>query len=124
MTVEGAFGFAILGGVLIFVLKESKSPFAPLLSLLSGTLLFLTALSRYAESELLTTLAALGEREEAKTVLKVLSVGLLTEIGADTCDELGAGTLGKRLVFFGNAEIFFLIFPVLKELLTLSGELL
>ena len=124
MTPERAFGFAILGAVLVFVLKESKSPLAPLLSLLSGTLLFCAALSRYAQSELLSTLSALAEKEEAKTVLKVLSVGLLTEIGADTCDELGAGALGRRLVFLGNAEIFFLVFPVLKELLTLSGELL
>ncbi len=124
MSAESAFGFAVLAAVLILVLKESKSPLAPILSLSSGLLLFCAALSRYAESELLYTLAALAEKDEVKTVFKILSVGLLTEIGADPCDELGAGTLGKRLVFFGNAEIFFLVFPVLRELLTLSGELL
>ena len=124
MTVESALGFAVLGAVLIFVLKESKSPLAPPLSLLAGMLLLLSALSRFAESELLTSIAALAEREESRTVFKVLSVGLLTEIGADTCEELGAVALGKRLVFFGNAEIFLLVWPVLKDLLLLSGELL
>ena len=124
MTAQTALGFAVLGAVLIFVLRESKSPLAPLLSLFAGTLLLSAALARYAESELFTVLASLSEKEETKTVFKVLSVGLLTEIGADTCDELGAASLGKRLVFFGNAEIFFLVFPVLRELLTLSGELL
>ena len=124
MTTESAFGFAVLGAVLVFVLRESKSPLAPLLSLSAGILLLFSTLSRFAESELLKSVAALAEREESRTVFKVLSVGLLTEIGADTCEELGAATLGKRLVFFGNAEIFLLAWPVLKDLLLLSGELL
>ena len=124
MTVESALGFAVLGAVFVFVLKESKSPLAPLVSLLGGIVLLCAALSRYAESELIETLSALSAKEEARTVLKVLSVGLLTEIGADTCDELGAPLLGKRLVFFGNAEILFFIWPTLRELLLFSGELL
>ena len=83
MTAQTALGFAVLGAVLIFVLRESKSPLAPLLSLFAGTLLLSAALARYAESELFTVLASLSEKEETKTVFKVLSVGLLTEIGAD-----------------------------------------
>lgn len=124
MTAASAFGFAALGAILIFVLKESKSPLVPLLSLVGGILLLSAALSRYAESELPSFLLSLAGKEETKLIFKVLGVGFLTELGADVCDELGAGTLGKRLVFFGNAEILLLSLPVLKELLTLSGELL
>ena len=124
MSIWEGIGFALLGALLFFILRESKSPLAPLLSLLGGTILLLSALLRYAESEIFETLSAFAGKEETKTVFKILCVGFLTEIGADTCDELGATAIGKRLVFFGNAEIFLLTWPVLKELLSLSGDLL
>lgn len=124
MTATQAIGFAVLGAILFFILKESKSSLAPLLSITGGIVLLCAALARYAQSELFDTIRSLSSEEETKIVFKVLSVGFLTEIGADTCEELGAGALGKRLVFFGNAEILFLVFPVIKELLTLAGDLL
>ncbi len=124
MTGASAVGFATLGAVLVFILKESKSSLAPLLSLVGGTVLLCAALSRYAESELPSFLLSLAGKEETKLIFKVLGVGFLTELGADVCDELGASALGKRLVFLGNTEILLLSLPVLKELLTLSGELL
>lgn len=124
MTAAAALGFAVLGAILIFILKESKSPLAPLLSLAGGVVLLSAALSRYAESELPSFLLSLAKKEEGELVFKVLGIGFLTELGADVCDELGSSSLGKRLIFFGNAEILLLSLPVLKDLLTLSGELL
>ncbi len=125
MSIHEGVAFALLGAVLFFVLRESKSPLAPLLPLLGGLALLLSALTALERLELFSLLETYGvEGDTAKTVFKVLFVGFLTELGADTCEELGAASLSRRLCFFGNVEIFLIVWPILSEILTLSGELL
>ena len=125
MSITDGIAFAVLGAVLFFILRESKSGFAPFVPLLGGILLFIAALLRLTNGGLLTLFSRFGIREEGiALVFKVLSVGFLTEAGADTCEELGAAVLAKRLIFFGNTEIFLLVLPTLEELLRLSLEYL
>jgi hypothetical protein len=125
MSAYEGVGFAVLGAVLFFVLRESKSALAPMVPVIGGIALLLAAFSRFASLEVLGFFTENGiGKNETKTIFKMLSVGFLTEIGADTCDELGASVLAKRLVFLGNIEIFLLAWPILSELLTLSMEML
>lgn len=124
MTLTEGLVLALLSAVLAFVLRESKSPLTPFISILGGVLLLLSTFLRLGESEVLSKFSALLSAAETKTVFKVLSVGLLTEIAADTCEELGSPVLAKRLVFFGNAEILLLILPTLSEMLSLAEDLL
>ena len=124
MTLTGALGMAVLCAAMTFILRESKSPLAPFACALGGITLLLGAFSRLSDSELIGKLSSLFAGEESKTVFKVLSIGLLTEICADTCEELGSPTLAKRLVFFGNAEILLLVFPILLDLFSLAGDML
>lgn len=124
MSILDGIGFALLAAVLAFVLRESKSPLAPFIGILSGIALLLFAVSRLAEGEIFSTLRTLADKTETQIVFKVLAVGLLSEICADTCEELGTPALAKRIVFFGNVEILLLIFPILKELLSLAEEML
>lgn len=125
MSITDGIAFAVLGAVLFFILRESKSAAAPFIPLIGGILLFVSSLLRLSEGGVFALFSAFGIKEEGiALVFKVLSVGFLTEAGADTCEELGASLLAKRLVFFGNAEIFLLVLPTLKELLRLSLEYL
>ena len=125
MTVYEGVGFCLVGSILFFALKEWRSPLAPLLPLLGGLALLGLTLVKLSENGLFDFFARYGVTgETAKLVSKVLGAGFLTEIGADTCEELGAATLGKRLVFFGNVEIFLLVWPLFKEVLTQAMALL
>lgn len=125
MSLTAGVGFAVLSAVLYFVLRESKSPLAPLLPLLGGTALLLSALASLGKADLLSVLSGYGiEGDMAKTVFKVLFAGFIIELGADVCEELGSVALGKRLCFFGNIEILLLVLPILSEIFAVSGELL
>lgn len=117
--------FALLGALLFFVLKESKSALAVFLPVLGGLALVLSTVIKLSESEVFSFFFESGvDTDIVKIVFKVLFVGFLTEISSDVCEELGAGVLSRRLCFFGNAEIFLLTWPILSEILTLSMEML
>ncbi len=125
MSIYEGCAFALLGSLLFYVLKESKSPLSSLLLVLGGLSLFLSAFSKFSESDVFSFFSAQGLSEDTvKIVFKVLFVGFLTEISSDICEELGAAVLSRRLCFFGNVEIFFITWPILSEILTLSMEML
>ncbi len=125
MSVYEGCAFALLGAVLFFVLKEARSALSPLLPVLGGIALFLSAFLKLAESEVFEFFGKYGLGDTTvKTVFKVLFVGFLTEISSDICEELGAGTLSRRLCFFGNVEIFLITWPILSEILESSMEML
>ena len=124
MTFGAGLGFAVLCAALAFVLRECKSPLTPFVSILGGIALLLGTLSRVADGEIISKLSSLFQGEDTKIVFKVLAIGLLTEVCADTCEELGSPTVAKRLVFFGNVEILFVTLPTLSELFSLTEDLL
>lgn len=125
MNLIEAVGTSVLCAVAALVLRECKSPLAPLLTvfgglgLLAGILPRLSALVAWGERLSASLPAAVGE-----TVGKVLAAGLICGIGEDVCTELGAATLGARLSFVGRIEILLLSLPLLEELLTRAEALL
>ena len=119
MSVGQTVGVALLVSLLALVLRESKSGIAPLFLLLGGFLLLGAALSRAASlSAVLSFFSTVGLEEETETVVKVLSVGLLTSLGAEACTELGAPTVASKLELCGRVEILVLALPTLQGLLT------
>ena len=117
MTLLSTLGIGVLCAVAALVLKECKSPLAPLLTLLGGILLLLCLLPRL--SPLVTfaqTLEGALPHAVGETVGKVLATGFLCSIGSDVCTELGAPTLAGRLELAGKIEILLLSLPVLTEL--------
>ena len=125
MNIYEGVGFCMIGSLLFFALREWKSGLAPLLPVVGGLAVLGASLKVLSESGVFSFFADYGVTgETAKLVSKVLSVGFLTEIGADVCEELGSGALAKRLVFFGNAEILLLVWPLLSEILGRAMELL
>ena len=125
MNLLATVGIGILTAISALLLRECKSPLAPLVTLMAGITLLLALIPRlspivaFAESLSDTLPAAVGE-----TVGKVLAAGILTSIGSETCSELGAPALGARLELFGRIEILLLALPLLRELLSRVEELL
>ena len=112
MTLLSTLGIGVLCAVAALVLKECKSPLAPLLTLLGGILLLrLSPLVTFAQ-----TLEGALPHAVGETVGKVLATGFLCSIGSDVCTELGAPTLAGRLELAGKIEILLLSLPVLTEL--------
>ena len=125
MNLLATVGIGILIAISALLLRECKSPLAPLVTLMTGIALLLSILPRLSPiiawaEELSSTLpAVVGE-----TVGKVLAAGILTAIGSETCSELGAPSLGARLELFGRIEILLLALPLLRELFSRVEALL
>ena len=125
MTLLTSVGVGVLCAVAALVLRECKSPFSPLLTLLGGTLLLTALLPRL--SPLLTwaaTLEAALPLAVGETVGKVLAAGFLSSMGKEICQELGAPSLGGKIELAGRVEILLLSLPVLTELYTRVEALL
>ena len=117
MTLLPTLGIGVLCALAALVLKECKSPLAPLLTLLGGILLLLGIIPR------LTPLLSWAQTLEdalphavGETVGKVLAAGFLCGIGSDICTELGAPSLASKLELAGRVEILLLSLPLLTEL--------
>ncbi len=126
MTLTKLIGVALLCAVAVLFLREGGGRWATLAAAAGGILLLIAALSRY--QEVLSLLQSYtggggGLFSEAATLsLKVVGVGLLTEVGADVCRDLGEGGLAGRVEMCGKAEILLLCLPTLARVLALAGE--
>ena len=58
------------------------------------------------------------------TLLKILGIGLLSEISAMICADAGRGSLGKALQILGSGVILVLSVPIFQLLLSLVGDVL
>ena len=125
MTVLETLGISLLCAISALVLRESKSPVAPFVTLIGGVLLLFSLLPRItAALEFASTLAEALPAMFGETVAKVLAVGFLCGVGTDICADLGAPSLGAKLTLVGKLEIFLLALPILTELLSRAEALI
>ena len=122
MTMGQTVGTALLLALMAWVLRESKSALSPLLLAGGGLLLLLGVFPKLsAFSSLFSFFSTVGLEEETETAVKVLSVGFVTSMGAETCVELGAPSVAGKLELCGRIEILLLALPTLNALI--SGAL-
>ena len=117
MSLLSTLSIGILTAIATLVLREFKSPLAPLITLSGGILLLSLLLPRLAP--LLSwaqTLAKALPEAVGETVGKVLAAGFLCGTAAEICTELGSPTLASRIELAGKVEILLLSLPLFKEL--------
>lgn len=76
--------------------------------------------------EFIYKLQLLGELEESllSTVLKVVGIGLLTEISVTICKDSGNESMGKSLQILSAVVVIWLSMPVFERLITLLDKIL
>ncbi len=120
-------GIALVTAAAGLILKGQGGKIAPLVSL-SGVLVLLLFFFRRIGGAVavfcdLAESSALSPYLE--TLLKVLSCGYLTEIGAGVCRDLGEGSAATALECVGRGEILLLCLPdfltLTKLALSLAG---
>ena len=125
MSLLQVIGVAVVVGMASLLLKSSKSQFPVLLSAVGGVLLLAWFLSRISPAlELFYGYLSTYELEEkGGLMMKALAVGYLTQIGSETCKDLGADSIAAKVELCGRAELMILSLPVLIELLDVSFSL-
>ena len=122
----------LIGGVLIaaimtMVLKKQEKDIALLLSLAMCTIVMIS-MSLYLEEMLafVWKLSEIGGLESGwvRMVLKILGIGLLSQISTSICTDAGNRSLGQAIQILTNIVILWLCLPLLEEILALLRTVL
>ena len=119
-------GVALLGVMAVFLLRELRSAAAATLRLATGIVLLLAALGLYVPilARVRTLFSLSGGAVLADSVLRAVGIGLVTELTAGFCRDLGEGGVADAVLLFGKLEILLLALPLVDELLKIIGELI
>ena len=118
---------ALIAAILALTLSKQEKDISLLLTLTGCTLVLLLVLE-FLEPVIgfLRELQELGDLNADMLVvlLKVVGIGLISEIAALICTDAGNASLGKTVQILGTAAILWLSVPVLKMLLDMVKSIL
>ena len=118
---------ALVGLILTLVVGRQSKDLGLLLSLAVCVLLGLGAMEFLEPvTELIAELQRLGELDSGAVsiLLKCAGIGILSELAGLLCADAGEGALGRALQLCSNAAILWLSLPLLRQVLTMIGEVL
>lgn len=118
---------ALMGLILTLVVGRQSKDLSLLLSLAVCVLLCLGAMEFLQPvTELLAELRRLGDLDggAVSILLKCAGIGMLSELAGLLCADCGEGAMGKALQICSNAAILWLSLPLLRQVLTMIGEVL
>ena len=118
---------ALIGLILVLVVGRQSRDLGMLLSLAVCVLLALGAME-FLEPvmELLHELKRLGELDGGAVgiLLRCAGIGIISELAGLLCADAGEGAMGRALQICANAAILWLSLPLLRQVLTMIGEVL
>ena len=117
----------LIGLILSLVISKQSKDMSLLLTLAVCVLVCLGALEVLEPvAELLRELRRLGglDSEAVSILMKASLIGLLSELMGLICADVGEGALGKALQILSNAAVLWLSIPLLRQLITMVGEVL
>lgn len=117
----------LVGLILSLVISKQSKDMSLLLTLAVCVLVCLGALEFLEPvTELLRELRRLGglDSEAVSILMKAALIGLLSELMGLICADVGEGALGKALQILSNAAVLWLSIPLLRQLITMVGEVL
>lgn len=113
--------------ILILAVQKQEKDLALMLGILACAMAGMAAL-RLLEPVLdfLYRLENLGNFQSGilGRLLKILGIGMVTEIAGAICQDSGNGALGRGMQMLGSAMMLMLSLPVLETLLDLVQEIL
>ena len=119
-------GVALLGVTAILLLRELRATAAVPVRLVTALVLLGAAVGLYAPilSRVDALFALSGGAGVVGAVLRAVGIGLICELTAGFCRDLGEGSVAEGVLLFGRLEILLLSLPLLDELLCVIEELL
>lgn len=120
-------GGALLAVILSFALEKQGKDTALVLSL-GACCMIIAAAASYLRpvATFLDSLMTIGNLNSSTvtTLLKILGIGILTEITVMVCTDAGNSSLGKAMQFLGAAVILWLSLPIFTALIELISQIL
>lgn len=120
MEILQVVGIGLIGTVLAVIVKEKNKEMALMVSLVTGLIIFIFAVSKIgAVLNVLENLAALANINMfyLTTVLKVIGIAYVAEFGAQICRDAGEGATATKIEFAAKILVMVLALPVLVAIL-------
>ena len=123
----GACGAVFLAIILVANLSGHRKDMASLLTLAVCIMLALTA-AQYIRPVLdfVRELEEVGsiDREMVQVLIKIVGIGIISEITMLVCADAGNGAMGKSLQFLSSVVILSLSVPLFRSLIGILQEIL
>lgn len=112
--------FSLISMFLYLFLKELKSPFAVMLLLISGVIIFLFIMPYL--NEIITFMHNIAKDSGMDStyidiVMKVIAIAYLSTFCSYICNDAGVTVLGKKVEFAGKIMILLLAIPIMINIL-------
>ncbi len=120
-------GIALIGIVMATLLRNRGSAIAPYITQVTALIIFSTAVAALIPVIEFIKSMTEGQAETSDAISSVLLASVIAvvfRILSDICKENGENMLKNAVEFAGNAEIILLCLPIIKDIITLSSEIL
>lgn len=119
----GAALCALMG---VIILKGQKSEFAGLVSLAASVILLGASVMTFLPviEYIFEAVEGTGFAKYLSTLTKALGITLCVQLCSEVCRDAGEASLASKLELVGKAEILVLCLPLVRELITLAGEMM
>lgn len=120
MEIFQVVGVGLTGAILAVYVKERNKEVAVLISLATGLIIFIFALSKVGA--VLQVLEELAVRAEINifyltTVLKIMGIAYIAEFGAQVCRDAGEGSTATKIEFAAKILVMVLALPIIVAIL-------
>ncbi len=118
---------AIIGVVLLIILRQSRPEMALVLSILLGVLIFATVIPKIGM--IVATLGSIASKADVgslhlETLLKIVGVAYIAEFGAQVCRDAQEGAIASKVELAGKVIIMALSVPIVLVILDSVLQLL
>lgn len=127
MEIVRVVGLAILGVVLLALVRRTKPEIGVVLGIACGTIILLTAVARTGELlALIRDLAVKAGVDAGYTLLllRVIAIAFVTEFGAQVCRDAGEEAVARAVEITGKIMVLIVAIPVVKAVLEVLASLL
>lgn len=127
MSIMQVVAMAVVGTVLIIVIRQEKPELAVQVSVAAGLVIF--ALIIWKVIEILDVLERLAVRADLNmvflgTLLRILGIAYIAEFGAQVCKDAGESALAFKVAMAGKVMILILAAPIITTILDTVSRLL
>lgn len=120
MEILQVVGIGLIGAVLAVYVKERNKEIAVLVSMATGLIIFLFAVSKIsAVLQVLQDLASLANVNMfyLTTILKIIGIAYVAEFGAQVCRDAGEGSIASKIEFSAKILVIVLALPIILAIL-------
>lgn len=127
MEVVRVVGLAIVGVVLLALVRRTKPEIGVVLAIACGAVILIMAVARAGELlALIRDLAVKAGVDAGYTLLllRVIAIAFVTEFGAQVCRDAGEEAVARAVEITGKIMVLIVAVPVVKAVLEVLASLL